>query len=312
MLNFYAMSSIESLKLDFNSQISDLKNICNDRISENCIFVGSGDSYVAGLMAEFATDHKCNCLSPSDLLRSRFSKDKVYCFISVTGKTKANIEVARRATLLGARTIAVTLNRNSKLAQTCKEIVPIRISANRSPAVGFGTFVPSVVTCMQIAGIKVPSKFAMWQKKGIEMSLDLIDTMVFPKDTTYLLGNKTLYAVALYSSLKMSEFFCATAVAHKLEEFCHSPIFGVKQSDHIWIMGQKEEAIGNRLRKLGLHLSYVELYRPDIFARFFVPIFFVQNLMLLLAKKYGYEQLQYPLRQEILKASSDIIYHAVK
>jgi fructoselysine-6-P-deglycase FrlB-like protein len=306
------MSSIEALKLDFKSQITDLKNICNDRISEDLIFVGSGDSYVAGLMAEYATDHKCHCLSPSDLLRSRFSKDKVYCFISVTGKTKANIEVARRATFLGAKTVAVTLNRNSELAQICKETIPLNVTTKRSPTAGFRTFVPVVLTCLQLAGIDVPSKFVVWQKKGIKMSLNLIDSLELPKETICLLGNETLYSIALYASLKMSEFFCASAMAHKLEEFCHSPIFGIKQSDHIWIMGQKEEAISNRLNEMGLHLSYIELYRPDVLTKLFASIFFVQNLMILLAKKYGYSQIQYPLKQEVLKASSDIIYHGVK
>ena len=308
MTNFCAMSSIESLKLDFNSQIRDLKNICNDRISKDCVFVGSGDSYVAGLMVEFVTDHNCQCYSPSDLLNCRFSKDKVYCFISVTGKTKANIEVARLATLHGAKTVAVTLNRKSKLAQNCNEIVPLKIPAKSSLTAGFRTFVPSLITCMQIAGVRIPSKFATWQKKGIELSLDFIDRMVLPKETLYILGNNMLYAVASYASLKMSEFFCTAAVPNKLEEFCHSPIFGIKQSDQIWVMGQKDETTSNRLRKLGLHLSYVELKSQDVFTQLFVSIFFVQNLMLLLAKKYGHNQLQYPLRQEVLKASSDIIY----
>ena len=38
------MNSIESLKLDFNSQISQLANIHNKKICDDCIYVGSGDS----------------------------------------------------------------------------------------------------------------------------------------------------------------------------------------------------------------------------------------------------------------------------
>jgi hypothetical protein len=106
----------------------------------------------------------------------------------------------------------------------------------------------------------------------------------------------------------MSEFFCTTSVTHKLEEFCHSPIFGIKKSHHIWIMGQQEEAVIKRLKRLGLRLSYVELYRADIFTQLFESIFFIQNLMFLMARKYGYKQLKYVLRQDILKVSSDIIY----
>jgi fructoselysine-6-P-deglycase FrlB-like protein len=302
------MNSIESLKLDFNSQIKELNSIHNSKLFDDCIFVGSGDSYVAGLIAEYLTNHKCRCYSPSDLFNSRFIKDKTYCFISVTGKTKANIEVARRASQAGVRTVAVTLNRNSQLAQVCKEVVPLKITTIQTPTISFGTFVASVITCLQIVGVTIPSKFDIWQKNGLELSLNLLSSMIFPEQTVYLLGNKTLYAIALYASLKMSEFFCTTAVAHKLEEFCHSPIFGIKKSHHLWIMGQNEEPISKRLRRLKLHLSYVELYRPDIFTQLFESIFFVQSLMLLMAKKYGYTRLQYVLRQDILKASSDIIY----
>jgi fructoselysine-6-P-deglycase FrlB-like protein len=303
------MNYIESLKSEFDSQIRQFSKIDNKKILDDCIYVGSGDSYIAGLIVEFITDHRCKCYSPSDLLNSRFVKDKTYCFISVTGKTKANIEVARRATNLGVKTIAVTQNRNSHLARICKEIVPLKITSEHSPTAGFGAFVENIVTCLQMVGLRVPSKFDIWYKKGIEMGLNLLDSIVLPEETIYLLGNRILYAIALYTSLKMSEFFGTTAVAHKLEEFCHSPIFGIKKSHHLWIMGQKEEAVAERLKNLGLHLSYLELYKPDIFAQLFVSIFFVQNLMFLMAKKYGYSQLQFVLMEDILKASTDMIYN---
>jgi fructoselysine-6-P-deglycase FrlB-like protein len=115
------------------------------------------------------------------------------------------------------------------------------MSVKHSPTTGFGTFVANVITCLQISGASVPSKFDIWHKKELELSLKLIDSMISPKETVYLLGNRTLYALALYASLKMSEFFCTTTVAHKLEEFCHSPIFGIKESHHLWILGQKEK-----------------------------------------------------------------------
>jgi hypothetical protein len=143
------------------------------------------------------------------------------------------------------------------------------------------------------------------------MGVNLLDSMLLPEETIYLLGNKILYAIALYTSLKMSEFFGTAAVAHKPEEFCHSPIFGIKKAHHLWIMGQNDELICQRLKRLGLHLSYVELYSPDVFTQLFVSIFFVQNLMFLMAKKYGYKQMQLALNEEILKASSDIIYNKV-
>jgi len=303
------MNSIESLKLDFDSQIRELNKISAEKISDELIYVGSGDSYAAGLVAEFVTDHKCRCYSPSDLFNSRFINDKTYCFVSVTGKTKANIKVAERATQAGVRTVAITLDKNSKLAQVCKEIVPLEITRTQTPTAGFSTFVTNVITCLQISGITVPQKFDVWYKKGVQLSLDFLESIVLPKEEPiYMLGNNALYAIALYTSFQMAEFFGSSVLVHKLEEFCHSPIFGLKSSDYVWILGQNESQVKQRLSALGLRLSYIELYNQDLLAQLFESIFFVQNLMLLLAQKQGSTELQYVLNKDVLRASSDIIY----
>jgi fructoselysine-6-P-deglycase FrlB-like protein len=302
------MNSIEALKVDFHAQLRELDNISNRKIFDECIYVGSGDSYAAGLIAEYLTDHRCRCYSPSDLFNSKFVYDKTYCFISVTGKTRANIEVARRASRAGVKTIAVTLDKSSRLANICNDVVPLKITRTDTPTSGFGTFVANVVTCLQLSGIKLPRKFSVWHKKGVQLSKNLLSSVTIPEQTLYLFGNNTLYAIALYASLQMAEFFGSTAFAHKLEEFCHSPIFGLKKSDYVWILGQNEEQIRRRLNRLGHHLSYIELYNKDIFAQLFASIFFVQNLILLLAEKYGYTELQYVKMKDVLSASSDIIY----
>jgi fructoselysine-6-P-deglycase FrlB-like protein len=302
------MNSIESLILDFNSQVKQLYNIHKRKLFDECIFVGSGDSYVVGLIVEYLTSHKCRCYSPSDLFNSRFIKDKTYCFISVTGKTKANIEVAKLASQAGVKTIAVTLDKNSNLAQICDEIVLPEIKRTATPTAGFGTFVGNVVSCLQIAGLSVPEKFNTWHENGIQLSQCFSESSTIPHVPLYILGNNTLYAIALYASLQMAEFFGSTAVAHKLEEFCHSPIFGFKKSHYLWILGQNEDKIRKRLHKLGISVSYIELYKKDIFTQLFVAIFFVQSSILLLAERYQYKELQYVTMKDLLKASSDIIY----
>ena len=239
-------------------------------------------------------DHKCRCYSASDLFNSSFIDNKTYCFGSVTGKTKANIKIAQRATQAGVKTIAITLNNNSKLAQICKEVVPLKITRTQTPTAGFSTFVANVITCLQLSGINVPQKFDVWQKKGVQLSLELLESIALPEDRAiYLLGNNILYAIALYTSFQMAEFFGSSVITHKLEEFCHSPIFGLKRSDNVWILGQKESQISLRLSALGLRLSYIELYNQNILSQLFQSIFFVQNLMLLIAERKGSTELKY-------------------
>jgi len=303
------MNSIESLKLDFNSLGRELSNIHNRKMSDDCIFVGSGDSYVAGLIVEYITHHKCRCYSPSDLFNSKFNDNKTYCFISVTGKTTANIKTAQRANESGINTVAITFNKNSKLAQVCKEIVPIEITRTKTPTAGFSSFVANAVTCLQIAGLIVPQKFDEWHKTGTQLSMQSFESIILPREESVdLLGNNLLYAIALYTSFQLSEFFGTTAHAHKLEEFCHSPIFGFRNPSQLWILGQNEQQISEKLSKLLHRISYIELYNHDLFAQVFESIFFIQNLILLLAERNGYSELQYVKMKDVLQASSDIIY----
>jgi fructoselysine-6-P-deglycase FrlB-like protein len=306
------MNTLESLKLDYNSQIKELNHIHNEKLFDNCIFVGSGDSYIAGFMVEYITDHKCVCYSASDLINSRFHDDKTYCFISATGRTKSNIRVAQRAAEQGVNTIAVTINQDSKLAQVCKVTVPLDFKSTKIPIANFGTFTANLVTCLQIAGVTVPKKFDTWFNNGVKLSqkflnsntlLDRIDDRV-----VFILGNNALYPLAIYTSLKLTEFFGTTTVAHKLEEFFHSPVFGIKKSHELWIWGQNEETVTQKLGRLDLNLAYIELYNQDILSQLFESIFFVQNLMILLAEKHGYTELHFLMTKDVLKASSDIIY----
>ena len=301
------MNSLESLEFDFNSQISQLSKLSNEKLFEECIFVGSGDSYVAGLIAEYLTNHKCRCYSPSDLSKSNL-QDITHCFISVTGRTKANIDLARRARESGIKTIALTLNKNSELAQSCEHVVPLKITKVNTPTAGFSTFLANVVSCLQLAGIDLPKKFEVWFKEGTKLSKGLLKSVALPNASAHILGNNLFYAIALYTSFQMAEFFGSSFTAHRLEEFCHSPIFGLKKSQDIWILGQKEEGISRSLGKLGFRTFYIELYNSDIVTQLFESIFFVQNLLLLLAKRYGYTELQYKVMKDVLKASSDIIY----
>ena len=301
------MNSIESLRLDFNSQIEDLGKYVIKRFLTIAYMLDLEILMWLDLLRNISLT-KCRCYSPSDLVNSSLSADKTYCFISVTGKTKANIELARRAKKSGLRTVAVTANEKSKLAQVCDQVIPLKITRVKTPTAGFRTFVANVITCLQLLGIDVPNKFDHWHKEAKQLSSKISESLILPNDMLYILGNNLLYPLALYTSFQMAEFFGTSAVAHKLEEFCHSPIFGMKKSHNLWILGQKEEWMSRSLGKLGFSTLYIELYNSDILTQLFESIFFVQNLILLLAKKHGYTELQYTVMKDVLKASSDIIY----
>ena len=302
------MNSIETLKLDFQSQVSQLSNMKNDKISDRLTYIGSGDSYVAGLITQYLTDHKSVCYSPSDLSNSKLDKDMAYCFVSVTGKTKANVSLAKRASKIGANTIAVTFNEDSKLASVCDKVICPQIKRQKTPTAGFSSFVANVVTCMQIAGLKIPRNFDKWHENASKKSESHLASDLLSNNTVFLMGNNVLYPIALYGSFQMAEFFGSKVLAYKLEEFCHSPIFGLKKDDSMWILGQNEYDIKRTLEKLGVSLTYIECFSDNAFTQVFESIFFIQSLMLRLSSKYERNELKYVTMKDVLKASSEIIY----
>lgn len=204
------MDSLEKIRLDYIEQINSLTQFSNRKKSKNCIFVGSGDSYLAGLIAEYVSNHTCSSYSPADVMKSKFMKEMTYYFISVTGRTRSNIEVAKRATDAGVRTVAVTLDPTSELANVCSEIYPLGKAMARTSS-SYSAFTANVVICLQLAGISIPRKFQKWYRNGMALS-SRFDHVNLPKGILHILGNDVFYPLAIYASLKMSEFFGVTTV----------------------------------------------------------------------------------------------------
>lgn len=300
------MDSLEKIRLDYVNQINSLTHFPSIKKSKNCIFVGSGDSYVAGLIAEYLSNHKCICYSPADLMRSIFMKEMTYYFISVTGRTRSNIEVAKRATGAGIRTVAVTLDPSSELANVCNEIYPLGKAVAKT-STSYGAFTSNVAICLQLAGISIPRKFQVWHRNGMNLS-SRYDYVDLPKGVIHILGNDVFYPLAIYTSLKMSEFFGVTTVPNRMEEFSHAPVFGIKPSHTVWILGRTENITSQKLKNLNNKSNFFGLKNPDVLSELFESIFFLQGFMLLLCEKHNINELKYVLMKRVLDISSNIIY----
>ncbi len=53
----------------------------------------------------------------------------------------------------GSRQLLLLQMKNSKLAQVCDQMIPLKITRVKTPTAGFRTFVANVVTCLQLSGI---------------------------------------------------------------------------------------------------------------------------------------------------------------
>ena len=81
------------------------------------IFVGAGDSYAAAQAGCFASDCRCMALDPYVLASApKIAEGREVFFVSVSGRTRSNVQAARKARPYAKRTTALTAVADSPLA----------------------------------------------------------------------------------------------------------------------------------------------------------------------------------------------------
>ncbi|HEY8140501.1 MAG TPA: hypothetical protein VIE86_05400, partial [Nitrososphaera sp.] len=126
-----------------------------------------------------------------------------------------------------------------------------------------------------------------------------------------LLGNGPLFPIAAYGAFKFNEVLGEKALYYSGEEFCHSPIFSVKNSDNILVLGGKKdnsEALDLRLRKEGFNSCYIDFDQGSAVDALIQSTFFVQLLALSIAKTRGVTDCYFLKNKKLLNVSSDFIY----
>src|SRR5439155_17936705 len=82
------------------------------------VFTGSGDSFAAAVFAQELSQGESLASDPYELLRNvKRIRGKTLVIISVSGKTRTNIDLARKTRGISIRTLAITANSESALAR---------------------------------------------------------------------------------------------------------------------------------------------------------------------------------------------------
>lgn len=115
------------------------------------IFAGSGDSYAAAVFAQELSMGYAVASDPCELLR-RISRvrGKNLVIVSISGKTRANVELARRSKRIARERIAVTSNPDSPLAHECDQTLPLSYRTAETPTPGTISFTASLIACAAI------------------------------------------------------------------------------------------------------------------------------------------------------------------
>ena len=313
------MNAIEAMQTEIEYQVQDLHKLELSSPVSNCLFVGSGDSYIAGLAAQYYSGSHAICCSPIDIIKNHLLvKRRNLIVVSISGNTRANILAAKIAKKHGVGTIsALTARSSSRLAKSCDQTIELKYKSTGITTAGTISFTLSMIKCISLSTeLQLPSnirKMYIRADKQARQAISKIDDKSNSSNTSYfILGNSQLHAIALYGTLKFNEIFGAKAMAYPAEEFCHSPLFSIKNIDQAIVLGgdadNNSRKLSKRLNEEGFSSVHVGFKSTGI-ELLLESTFFMQLFVLKLAQKYGLTSCYFLRNKKLLKVSSDFIYY---
>jgi fructoselysine-6-P-deglycase FrlB-like protein len=315
------MNTIDAMQAEIENQIDDLPKL--DLLSpvSNCLFVGSGDSYVAGLAAQYFSGSQAICCYPIDIIKNPLLVERRNLFIvSISGNTQANILAARIAKKHRANNItALTARPSSMLAKSCDQIIELKYRSTGIVTAGTISFTASMIKCISlITQLHLPSDLGEIYNRAEKQAKQVISKIDDKSNNSnsngssyFILGNGQLHAIATYGALKFNEVFGVRAMAYPTEEFCHSPLFSIQDTDQTIVLGDdnsRSRRLSKRLNETGFSSVDVGFKNKGI-ELLLSATFFMQLFVLKLAQKYGLSNCHFLSDKKLLRVSSDFIYH---
>lgn len=288
------------------------------RNPERCIFIGSGDSYVSCLLSTYLSGFRSPSFTPSEIITfPTIARRHEVFFVSISGKTSANIHAANVMNSYNIKTTAVTADYNSPLAKTCKNLIWIDIPPSTQPTSGTLTFSASALTCMGLVTDEVKtSLIASMFSKCEEMLRDKTDYL-FNNCLYVFLANNFLYPCAVYGKLKINEIFGYPSSAYCIDEFFHAPIFSLRVHDCIVLLENSEykkhsseKKIYGMLSRARLRVLPIRSLRRTLFEKIMSSIFTQQIIFATQARKLGLRDCAFIRNKKFLSLSSEVIYRA--
>jgi fructoselysine-6-P-deglycase FrlB-like protein len=316
-------SSVSSLTLmngEMEDQIRNLPAFASDleRNDEthdsgatNMVFTGSGDSYAASLFAHHLSRGLSLAADPSDLTQAPgVCKDKIIFITSVSGRTRANILLAKRVRRIARRRVAITANPLSPLARECDDIVRLPYKGKETITPGTLSFTLSLLAVASrirrlpsLRNLKLMSaRSAEWTKR-LESS---------PIADFLFIGSGIGYALAAYGAFKIQEVLGEHAEYMHAEQLGHSKLFSMQKTDNIVCVAaggdRKTADVSRVLAKNGFSTHLLTGHAREPVIAGLEAAFSLQQLAQSLAKMRGLSEVAFLSDRKRLALSNQLIY----
>ncbi|MDE1829241.1 MAG: sugar isomerase [Thaumarchaeota archaeon] len=302
------MRTIEAFEKEIALQLGFLqKFVPQKRLSEEkqrkAIFCGTGDSFASSQLAEVFSNFRAQSHDPLDLVKNKqvFARHDIY-LISISGNTTSNIELAR----LHKRTVAITANKNSRLAKACEDIILLEFPSTGIQTAGSISFLASALACISLV-----SEYQVRNVSRIYRNAVRAAKSISLGGKTYILGNMHTMPIAMFCAAKLYEVLGTDAHYERIEQFSHMGLFSAKRGDTVILFEPKNvhnENLVSNIKGCGLVPKRMDPKTKNIQEQILFFIFVSELIALYAAKKKKKRDCFFIEENELRNASSSMIY----
>ena len=314
-------SSLDAMAQEINNQIEDLSAFARELRSSRqrghlepsmTIFTGSGDSFASALFAQAISKWAATAADPYELhLAPDRVQGKTLFLISVSGKTKRSVGLARRVRGLAEKRVAITANPSSPLASECDDTILLHYRRGGTPTSGTVSFTTSLLAVSSLLG-ELPTSIDLREvdRRAFRWAEKVARTR---SDEFLFVGSNVGFAIAVYGAFKIHEVLGFKAGYQYSEQFAHSQLFSIKKrSDTIVCIGLGPDKITGKvfhiLSENGFQARWVQSISKDSVISALDASFQVQHLALGLARRKRYQECAFLSDPARLKMSDRLIY----
>ncbi len=313
-------TSLDAMELEMRNQPEDLQTyaryLTDLRVPLlnpwETIFTGSGDSYAAALFARQLSGGLALAEDPYEVWSNpTLARDRNIVLISVSGRTRANVTLARRLRKVARRRIAITSNPDSTLAQQCDRSIGLRYRKAGKVTSGTTSFTTRLLASARLIG-RIPGKLTLTPPMG-KAKAWAKGARLAPRGTFLFIGSGVGRALAEYGASKIHEVLGSKATAQYLEQVGHAQLFSLDpRRDNIVCIGTGKSRrvwdLAGAMSRGGFRVLRIAPKETNVLTWSLVASFHLQNLALGIARKLGMTECAFLADKTRLELSNKLIY----
>jgi len=312
--------SIAAMRWEIENQPEDLEYITRQLANKSIrnpshrqiIFTGSGDSWAAAMFASELDNKIALAKDPAELLaKIQQAHRKLIVIISTSGRTRANVELARRARTRKIKTIAVTSDPTSLLAEMCDEAVILDYNKASGLTSGTISFTASLLACAKLlrrlpSDLKHASALSIAEEWARNVHVPALGKCV-------LVGSGVDRAIAEYGACKIQEVLGSTAIGTYPEQVGHALLFSLNGSKDTIVCidtigSTKTRTLYKELLTAGYRVIKLFQSGQGSLKKSLVACFHLQYVALLNAERNGKRECAFLRDKRLLELSNKLIY----